>query len=366
MAVTLKDVASKAGVSPVVVSHVLHGRVPSIRVSEATAERVRAAAKELGYRLNVYARNFRQGQTKVLGVLHGLGFGRPMLGHGSRYFAALMDGLIEGAFEHGYSVTLCPKLLGDKPETAMQDGRFDGLIWYSTMPTPTGLRIVKNCSVPMVLVHARAKDFANEHPTVGCNNDEGVGLAMRHLVELGHRKIGYIVEGEIINSEAIRRHEAFRKHATLCGVSTDDKDLIGTSGSTDELERYFANGPTHTAFLANHDGLAAKTLDIAKSHGYQCPRDFSVIGFDSTSFCLETRPTLTSIHQPLEDIGRQAIELLLEVIAGNPPDPFEVVLPCRLDVRESTGPVPSHPTKGQHEHHATATDPLSSDEPDRR
>src|SRR5258708_1933147 len=139
MPVTLRDVASKAGVSPVVVSRVLQNKAKAIRVSEATAERVREAALELGYRCNVFARNFRAQQTFTLGVLHGTGFARPRFDSGSRYFGALVDGLIDGAFRQGYSVTFCPKLLSQTPEDAMCDGRFDGLIWYSSVSSDENL-----------------------------------------------------------------------------------------------------------------------------------------------------------------------------------------------------------------------------------
>ena len=132
MGVTQRDVAARAGVSPVVVSRVLHNKAASVRVSAATAERVRKAAEELNYRRNASAQNFRLQQTSTIGILHGLGFARPEFDGASRYFAKLMDGMIEGAFEHEYAVTLCPKLHGDNPLDAMGDGRFDGIVWYST------------------------------------------------------------------------------------------------------------------------------------------------------------------------------------------------------------------------------------------
>ena len=99
----MRDVAAKAGVTPTVVSRVLHNKATSVRVSDATAVRVREAAKELGYRVNVFARNFRERQTNMIGVLHGVNFARPHLSDGSRYFALLMDGIIDGAFRHGYA-----------------------------------------------------------------------------------------------------------------------------------------------------------------------------------------------------------------------------------------------------------------------
>src|SRR5476649_181797 len=110
MAVTLKDVAKVANVTPTVVSRVLHNKASTVRVSPATAERVRVAAAQLGYRVNIMARNFRDRQTKTIGVLNGRGLTRPLFAKGPRYFATLMDGIVDGCFAHGYSVTLCPQL----------------------------------------------------------------------------------------------------------------------------------------------------------------------------------------------------------------------------------------------------------------
>ncbi len=156
MPVTLKDVAELAGVTPAVVSNVLNNRNNSIRVSAATAERVRLTAEKLNYRVNIVARNFRTQQTMTIGVLNGMGLDRPRLTHGPRYFASLMDGIIDGAFASGYSVTLCPQLLGQDPSQGLGDGRFDGLIWYSIAPTDSNRQ---------ALVQVRS---SNGDPPRGC------------------------------------------------------------------------------------------------------------------------------------------------------------------------------------------------------
>lgn len=335
MAVTLRDVAARAGVSPVVVSRVLHNKAVSVRVSDATAERVRQAAADLGYRVNIWARNFRMQQTMMIGVLHGIGFERNRLDKGSRYFAALTEGIIEGAFRHGYSVTLCPKLLGSSPEDAMTDGRFDGLVWYSTLPSEENHRMLMSCSVPLVVIHEHASHFDNKFPCVICDNDMGIRLAVEHLASLGHRKIAYVWDGLTFNLEARERLQAFRHHMRRLGIPDDDS-ILDFRRDPKQIDAYMAGPRRHTAMIAYSEELANLLYESAARHGVRIPDDLSVIGFDSTDYCNELNPGLTAIAQPLNEMGRTAVDLLMQSIAGKPPEPLEIVLPCGLDVRGST------------------------------
>lgn len=334
----MRDVAAKAGVSPVVVSHVLHKKAAAIRVGEATAERVRQAAEELGYSCNIWARNFRSQQTFTIGAMHGNGFPRPILSEGSRYFAALLDGIVEGAFNYGYSVALCPQLLGGRPADAMTDGRFDGLVWYSTVDSDSDAKMLLSCTVPLVLVHARSSDFGGAIPTVICDNDQGIGLAIDHLIGLGHRSIAFALKDPEQHSERSRRLRSFQDHMLRHGLPRTEADIIRADVEFADLEAYLARPLRHTAIVANNDGLAAEVVTRAQRHGISVPYDLSVVGFDSTSFCEELRPTLTSVHQPLFELGKFAIDLLVQRMRGSECNPPEVVVPCGLDVRGSTAP----------------------------
>lgn len=334
--VTMREVASKAGVSPVVVSRVLHNKAKSIRVSEATAERVRQAADELGYRCNVFARNFRAQRTMTIGVLHGSGVTRPRLDHGSRYFAALVDGLVEGAFNHGYSITLCPRLLSMTPEDAMCDGRFDGLVWYSTVSSDEHREMLANCAVPLVLLHASSNEFGGRHPSVICDNDQGIGLAVDHLVELGHRRIAFAMDVDPVNVEALSRLAAFGRHLQRHGIVCSEEDVLKIDWSRRSIERYVTRECRHTAVIAHNEGMAADFMAYAQQIGLRVPEDLSIVGFDSTAFCNELRPAMTAIHQPLTLMGSKAIDLLIESIEDGPSLSREVIFPCRLDIRGST------------------------------
>ncbi len=334
---TMRDVAAKAGVTPTVVSRVLHNKAISVRVSEATAVRVREAARDLGYRVNVAARNFRERQTGMIGVLHGINFDRPVFGRGSRYFASLMDGVVDGAFRHGVAVTLCPKLMGQTPEDAMSDGRFDGLIWYSTVPSEQNAAMLRACTSPLVLVHAQTEAFGRSFPNVACDNAQGVALALDHLAELGHRRIAFAQQGDLEFSESNLRRDAFLEGMAARGLPVSKEDVIRTDYEGRGVEEYLARGPGHTAVIAHNEELAAAFVRVSEGHGLRVPHDLSVVGFDSTSFCNEVRPALTAVSQPLQAMGACAVDLLMARIAGAPTE--SIILPCGLDVRESTGRV---------------------------
>ncbi len=338
MSVTLKDVAKLAQVSPIVVSRVLHNKAEGVRVSDATAERVRQAAAELNYKVNIWARNFRAQQTMMLGVLNGMGFDRPRFNDGPRYFATLMDGIVDGAFRHSYSVALCPQLLGDDPSEAVTDGRFDGLVWYSITPTDANRATLAACRCPVVIVHALSGQYGGKHPTVICDNFQGIGLGVDHLYELGHRKIAFMIEGDAMNVESEARLAAFKSHMARHDLPPAETDIIDVRKDREALKSYLSNKPPHTALMVHADGLAADIIRFAPKYGIRVPEDLSVIGFDSTEFCDELKPALTSISQPLFEMGNRATDLLMKAISEPNIDPVELVLPCGLDVRGSTGP----------------------------
>jgi LacI family transcriptional regulator len=325
-------------VTPTVVSRVLHNKAIAIRVSDATAERIRAAANDLGYRVNVLARNFRGRKTFMIGVLHGVGFPRPAFARGSPYFGLLMDGIVEGAFQRGYSVTLCPKLMGDQPEDAISDGRFDGILWYSTAVNEENRRMLERCADPLVLVHTPSHEFGGRFSSVTCDNRQGLTFAVEHLYNLGHRRIGFLHRRECLFSESETRLEAFREQMALRGIRVRPTDIVEIADDTSGLRDYFASHPRHTALISPTDDEAALTIHVAQEQGFAVPKDISVVGFDSTSFCLTVKPNLTSVAQPLYDIGRIAAGLLIDGLADPARPAEEIVLPCGFDIRDSTAP----------------------------
>jgi DNA-binding LacI/PurR family transcriptional regulator len=336
MAVTLRDVAAHAGVSPVVVSHVLHNKARAIRVSQPTAERVKKSAETLGYKCNVWARNFRTGNSMQIGVIHGLGFSRPSFSNGSRYFADLMEGLIDGAFEHDYAVTLCPTLLGNSPGAALADGRFDGLIWYSSLPNQEHQEMISGSTVPMVVLHSTSESIDGRWPTVLCDNEQGIQLALDHLMDLGHERIAFLTEFGWGIGESTLRLEAFKKLMSERGYRVEEGDILDLSKDNEAVHKWLASKPPHTALVCHNDGLAEFAMERAREAGIDVPGQLSVVGFDSTGYCNQLRPRLSSVNQPLVDVGRTGARELVSLIQGNSEAGRTVKLPCTFDVREST------------------------------
>lgn len=335
MAVTMRDVAARAGVTPTVVSRVLHNKANSVRVSAATAERVRKAAVDLRYRVNITARNFREQQTLMIGVLHGIGFERQPLSEGSRYFACLMDGVIDEAFKRGYSVTFCPALLSADPMGAISDGRFDGFIWYSTDLTEQNMNLLRNCTSPLVLVHADATFFDGKLSTVICDNEQGIDLALTHLLNLGHRDIGIVMDRNRSFSEAEMRRSIFEAILKKKGLQFNVKSVIVAEQDLSGLNRYLDN-PLHTGVIGTSESVAADMVRIAQQKGIRVPEDLSVIGFDSTEYCEGITPKLTSVSQPLRQMGAEAAKMLIQEISDLQSERQHLVIPCGLDIREST------------------------------
>lgn len=342
MAVTVRDVAALAGVSPTVVSKVLNNRAKTIRVSEATSQRVRDAAAQLGYRINILGRSFRQGQTSVIGILHNQGATRPYFDRGSRYFAALTDGIMTGAFKHGYSVMFCPKLLGENPLDAMSDGRFDGLLWYCGHWDEEMHKMLLSTSVPIGLIHTPSELLGGRFPSVTCDNAQGIRLAIDHLISLGHRRIAFIKDDASAFHEAQFREDAFCAEMIVRGLPFEEtRDIITISYEHDNLDEVVLRRRGHTGYICLQDALAADILKRCLELNVCVPQELSVIGFDSTGFCNELQPRLTSIRQPLALMGEMAADLLIEAISKPTIPPLQQVVPCEFDIRNSTARPPS-------------------------
>jgi LacI family transcriptional regulator len=338
MAVTMRDVAAKAGVTPTVVSRVLHNKATTVRVSAATAERVRTIAKEMKYRVNVTARNFRDQQTMMIGVIHGVGFERQMISEGSRYFACLVDGIIDRAFHYGYSVTFCPALMGDNPGQAVSDGRFDGLIWYSTDLTGRNTDLIQNCLSPLVVIHADKGDFEGDIASVICDNVGGITQAIEYLQRLGHREIGFVLEKRDTFSEALIRVKIFERVIKEKKLPFSDESIIYAETDLSGLRSKLRTTDC-TAILTSSETLAADVLKVAKEAGVRVPEELSVVGFDSTEYCEGLSPKLCSIRQPLRRMGSAAVDLLIGKINDFPIENKNLVIPCGFDIRHSTSTI---------------------------
>ena len=300
--VRLSDVARAAGVSPTTASFVLAGR-EDMRISEAAKERVRAAAAELGYRPNLTARSLRTQVTRTIGFVSDTIATDPFAGETVR-------GAINAAIERGHLLLIAETEGDDELERRliddMLDRQVDGLI-YASMFT-------REVSVP---------EAAGGHPLVLLNAfapDTGVAAVIPDELGAGSAAAEVLLE------------------ATLGAAGTGLASIIKCSWAPqpahDAVAAFLAGGGRPTALICVNDRVAFGALQALQDAGLRVPADVSIVSFDDSDLARWSRPAFTSLALPHEDMGRTAVELLLE-----PPElPSVRHVPMPLRRRDSVGP----------------------------
>jgi DNA-binding LacI/PurR family transcriptional regulator len=325
--VTSVDVARHAGVSQSTVSLVLSGKAPG-RVSPATAEAVRVAARELGYRPNAAARALRSGTASAVGLV--------VADVTQPFFGPTLRGAQRAAFEAGHVVVLIDDnygaAWGDSSVELLREGAVDGFLFFAADP-PASLR--RPGAPPIVLVEAEHAGV----PSVRLDVEAGVDLLFDHLTELGHRRIGYLrsaIEGQTFTRRQTRWAERLLEigedptdQVVASSIFTAEAAIAAGNAVLDQLERC-------TAVICDDDFLASGVVAAAARRGVAVPDRLSVCGFDDVALSRLVTPPLTTIRFDAGDLGAAAFELLLARLHGRRAP--NRVLPCELRVRESTGP----------------------------
>lgn len=330
---TLREVARAANLDVSTVSRALRPETRS-RVRPETVKRILATADALGYRANPFARGLKDQRSMTMGMLV------PDLGN--PLFPPIVRGIEDGLRERGYAMILANTDNDIEREAQLLDvfrqRRVDGLVLATALRTYPLLDTVLEARVPVVLVN-RTMDESRLSMVSG-DDRQGVGLAVKHLVELGHRKIAF-VGAALAASTGFDRHQYFRAWMQSLGVAVDD-DLVvfapwftkdDGARATNEL---IGRGKPFTAIVASSDMIALGCYRALREHGLSVPGDVSVIGYNGSRWCDEFNPPLTSIHVPKYDVGRQTARLLLTVLDGVDTSPASVLLPTTLQRREST------------------------------
>ncbi|WP_084474743.1 LacI family DNA-binding transcriptional regulator [Deinococcus pimensis] len=329
-AVTIQDIAREAGVSKMTVSQVLNNRG---RISDATRERVLGIAKDLGYVANAAARSLRGGRTNLVGLV--------VQELGNAYYAEILRGASSAIQERGLDVILYTASYDPQRErrsvAALSGGLTDGLVLITPFEDVEALQALGKLRTPVVLVNHF--DRNTNLPEVNADNYQGIKDAVRHLHDLGHRRVAYLTGGGGASSVIRQRgyhdalHELGLPPAGDLLVEGDYSQPTGRALTHRLLDR--ADPPT--AILAANDFVAYGVLEAVRERGLSVPTDISVVGFDDIPMSSQVSPALTTIRHPLEDIGRTAVQLLLDALEGNRTE-GTVTLPSQLVVRQSTGP----------------------------
>lgn len=347
----LKDVAELAGVSTATVSRVLHG---NDYVSEHARERVEAALRDSGYRLNVVAQELRRQRTHTIGlIMHG-SLSHPLV-------AEVVIGAEQAATEQGFNIVLF-NTGGDEAREhesveALLKRRADGIV-FTTAVHGENVQLALDEGIPAVEVERRLCESA---PAVVINNYAGAMKAMRHLLDLGHRKIGFVGEsfsgsGASQNARGIpeERFDAYRDALLQAGATFDESRIVigrypreeggwgGLHTGDTYMRRILTQAPDITAVFAVSDHVAAGAYQALYSRGILVPRQISVIGFDDT-FARYLAPPLTTVRQPMAEMGYKAASLAITLINEGIPSrwaPPTEFCSTQLIVRESTARAP--------------------------
>jgi LacI family transcriptional regulator len=333
MSVTIFDVAQAAGVSYGTVSRVLNGKK---NVSDSAREQVMKAVEALGYVANRQAQTLAGGRPSVVGLL--------VRDVATGYIGEIVAGVDEELMAHGYDLMLqtTHRVAGDEKKLAdmFSSQLASGLIVVLPRHPESYLGILRQRSFPCVLVDHQG--IGMDVSSVGASNFDGAVSATEYLIGLGHRRIGFISGTRSMGcaSERLRGFEWALKKNGLRG----DPKLIAT-GDFQQQQGYacarelLSLRPRPTALFASNDVMAYGAMEAARELGLRIPEDISIIGFDDVPQSEAVHPPLTTVRQPLKEMGRSAARMLVKRIAGadaGASDPVSrIELPTSLTIRQS-------------------------------
>jgi DNA-binding LacI/PurR family transcriptional regulator len=332
---TIADVAARARVSKATVSYVLNG---DARVASDTAERVRAAVRDLHYRPNRVARALAHERSGIIALAlpHGDAFGDPFL-------LAFLRGVGEGCEAEGREFLVVPTGGSDnvaRLEGLWRGGLVDAVVLLDTRVGDDRAARLASAGVPTVSF-GRPGTPSDAVAWIDVDNVAGARLATEHLLALGHRTVA-CVAAPLGFQYAVDRLEGYRRALGAAGL-TFDPDLVAEAdlseaGACEVARHLLALPQAPTAFFAHSDRMARGVVRALSEAGWRVPVRASVVGYDHVEGASEGALRLTTVHQPVLDIGRTAARLAVQVADGAAPPPGPHLLVPELVLGDSTAP----------------------------
>lgn len=333
--VTIYEVAREAGVSTATVSRVINDRR---HVREATRQRVEEAMTTLGYVANRQARGLAGGRSRVIGLL--------VYELGTSYFNQLIRGIDAAVTSIGYDLMLVTTHARREREAQhaaeLAGGPVDGLIIVLAVDIKSYVDRLHRQGVPFVLL-----DYDSNVPGttfITAANRQGTRDAVEHLIGLGHRRIG-LITGTPGTSSARERLAGYRDALRDAGIEHDTRlvekgDFLAERGY-DAMRQLLALDDPPTAVFTSADTAAVGALRAIREAGLRVPNDISIVGFDDIPEASLVTPSLTTVRQPLQEMGATAVRLLQRLVDEPGATPRRIELATELIVRESSGPPPA-------------------------
>lgn len=329
MNISIKDIARLARVSHSTVSRALQN--PGL-VNRETAERIQEIARSMGYRPNVIGRSLATKQTRTIGIV--------VTTVADPFVSDVVAAVEDLAQRDGYAVFLANS--NAEPEREIKvvrsfgERRVDGVVVMASRVGALYLPLLRELNVPIVLIdNQHPGDFAH---SISIDDRGGARLAVKHLIDLGHRRIAYIGDRGGLQSD-MDRLEGYREELAAAGI-TPASGLIAygdgnPDGGLEAMNTLLALRELPTAVFCYNDMTAVGAIRCLHSRGHAIPGRMSVVGFDDLSIASFLEPPLTTVRQPRSEMGRRAAAMLLDIIKGDV-KPFQIRVPGTLVVREST------------------------------
>ncbi|MCL4561382.1 MAG: LacI family transcriptional regulator [Chloroflexi bacterium] len=330
MKVTIKEVAKKAGVSASTVSRVVgnYGYV-----GEKNRKKILAVIRELDYHPNAIARSMVKKSTSTIGLV--------ITDITNPFFAYLARGVEEVAWQHGYTLILANTDEDLTKEqaivSALLEKQVDGLILVpaSSSPTPHLQEVLKR-EMPLTLVDRRVKDCLVD--VIMVNNQDGARQAVAYLIERGHRRIGMVYDNPEISTN-MERLAGYREAFRDAGL-TIPEDLVRSCQYTQQsayavvAQLLKVENPPTAIFTANNF-MTLGAVKAVREAGLQIPTHIALVGFDDLDWNEYNLPQLTSVAQPVHEMGKVAAQRLIARLKGEKTPPLEIRLNTRFIIRQS-------------------------------
>lgn len=329
MATSIKDVAREAGVSIATVSRVLNDVDV---VNEDTKKKVTEAIKKLGYRPNIVARSLKTQRTRTIGIV--------IPDISSQFYPEIVRGAEDVANIYNYNIILCNTDLDANKEKdylrVLREKMVDGVIYMSNCLAPSILELMKELNFPTVLVETRDKE--KTFPSVTIDNEMAAYDAVNYLAKKGNKNIVYIGVNPKIQNAGALRYKGYERALKENGLSVDeDRVYFGGLKSNDGYEamkKILSKSKVDAVFCAS-DEIAMGAINLLREKGIQVPKSVDVIGFDNIYSSEIFYPKLTTVEQPMYDMGSVGMRMLIKKINKKKIEQEHYVLPYRIVERDS-------------------------------
>lgn len=330
MSVSIKDVAKEAGVSIATVSRVLNDIDV---VNEETKKKVLDAIKKLGYRPNIVARSLKTQRTKTIGIL--------IPDISSQFYPEVVRGAEDVSNIYDYNVILCNSDVDVEKEKeylkVLKEKMVDGVLYMSSSLDDEILDLINELDLRTVLVET--KDREGSLPSVTIDNVQAISDATNYVLDKGAKKVAYIGKKRDVNTAWSARYLGYEKALNERGLEVNENYVFcdtlrvktGYEGVTSILEK----GGKPDAIVCASDEIAMGAINALRESGIRVPEDVSVIGFSNIYAASIFYPKLTTIAQPMYDMGSIAMRMLIKLINQKTLDEGHVVLQHKLIERES-------------------------------